>query len=88
MTSTSTLQNLRSERANLWDQMCKLMDTAETEKRPLSGEERATYDRLEKDLDEKGATIDRAEAHAKRAAAFDTVETPGRAALTGPTGRG
>jgi HK97 family phage major capsid protein len=87
MTSTSTLQNLRSERANLWDQMCKLMDTAETEKRPLSGEERATYDRLEKDLDEKGATIDRAEAHAKRAAAFDTVETPGRAALTGPTGR-
>lgn len=80
---TTTLQDLRNERANIWDQMCTLMNAADAENRPLSAEERQTYDRLEADLDSKGDELERAEKHAERAAAFNRVEAPGAAARTG-----
>lgn len=54
-------QKLREQRANIWQQMQALIDTAEAEGRDFTGEEKATYDRMEGDLDGLGARIDRSE---------------------------
>lgn len=67
MSSTNTL---REQRANIWEQMKDIVDRAEAEKREMTGEEQATYDRLEKDLDDKGAALARAERHESREEAF------------------
>lgn len=66
---------LREQRANIWDQMQAIMDGSAG--RDLTGEETATYDRLEADLDAKGAEIARAEKHEARAADFNRVDRTG-----------
>lgn len=59
----------RAQRANLWDQMEKILSDAEARKdnKGLSAEERATYEALEKDLDDLGKQIDLEERHDQRA---------------------
>lgn len=79
----SNTQSLREQRANIWDQMQALMDGATSAGRDLTGEESATYDRLEKDLDTKGAEIERAEKHEARAAEFNRVDRSGVVAPEG-----
>ncbi len=76
--ATNTAE-IREQRANIWSQMCSIMDSAEAQGRPMSAEESQTYDRLEKDLDAKGTEIARAEAHLNRAAEFAKVDAPGAA---------
>lgn len=73
----ATTQQLREQRANIWEQMKAIMDGAEREGRGLTAEENETYDRLEKDLDAKGTEVARAEAHAKREEAFNQVDRSG-----------
>jgi HK97 family phage major capsid protein len=45
------IQHLREQRANTWEQAKALLDTAAAEKRALSAEEQASYDRMNADLD-------------------------------------
>lgn len=71
----ATIQQLRDERANIWEQMKDVMATAE--KDGWAGELKATYDRLEGDLDSKGDDITRQEAHEKRAEALNRVDRSG-----------
>lgn len=84
----SNLQQLREQRANIWDQMQALYAAANAAGRSLTAEETASYDRMEADLDAKGDEITRIEAHEKRAAEYNRVETPGAAATmtTDPAG--
>ena len=51
-------QKLREQRANIWDQMRALLETAETADRDFTAEERQTYDRMEADLDSLGDRIE------------------------------
>jgi HK97 family phage major capsid protein len=71
----TNVSKLRDERAGIWDEMQKVMATAE--KDGWSGELEQTYDRLESDLDKKGDEIVRAEAFAKRSEEFDRVDRTG-----------
>ncbi len=70
-----TTQDLRNQRANLWDQMQEVMD--EAEKNGWSGELEQKYDRLEEDLDAKGTEIARQERHEKRDAELNRVDRSG-----------
>ncbi|MFD4658023.1 phage major capsid protein [Kitasatospora sp. NPDC058444] len=45
------IQRLQERRANIWEQAKVLLDTAEADKRELTGEEEQTYQRLNADLD-------------------------------------
>lgn len=56
-----TTQELREQRANIWEQMKEVMDRADAENRGLTAEERQKYDRAEADLDRLGEDIDRSE---------------------------
>lgn len=56
-------QELREQRAQIWEQMQEVVNRAEREGRPLNEEDKAVYDRLESDLDGKGEEIARAEKH-------------------------
>ena len=56
-------QELRGQRAQIWEQMQEVVNRAEREGRPLNEEDKAVYDRLESDLDGKGEEIARAEKH-------------------------
>lgn len=73
----ATTQQLREQRANIWEQMKAIMDLTESEGRSLTAEETQTYDRLEKDLDTKGDEITRSEAFAKRSEEFTKVDRSG-----------
>ena len=73
----SNTQQLREQRANIWDQMQKVMDLANSESRDFTAEESQTYNRLETDLDAKGAEIDRSEKHEARQAEFNRVDRTG-----------
>jgi HK97 family phage major capsid protein len=53
------LKKLEEQRADLVDQMKKLADTAETEKRALSEEESATFDDLEAQIKALDATLEK-----------------------------
>jgi HK97 family phage major capsid protein len=70
---TTTLQDLREKRANVWDQMKALMDKGDN----WSGEERASYEKAETELDQLGADIERQERHQERAAKLDKVDRTG-----------
>ena len=74
-------QQLREQRANVWSQMTEIMDLAARENRDLSAEETVKYDRAEADLDKLEASIERAEKHEKRGAAYDQVD---RSGVVGP----
>jgi len=75
-------QQLREQRANIWDQMQEIMDLATREGRDFSAEESQKYNRLETDLDAKGAEIERVEKHEARAAEFNRVDRSGVVAPT------
>jgi HK97 family phage major capsid protein len=72
-----TTQQLREQRANIWDQMKEVMELAEREGRDLTAEEREKYDRAESDLDRLGADIERQERHEGRAAQLERVDRTG-----------
>jgi HK97 family phage major capsid protein len=76
-------QQLREQRANIWDQMQEVMDLASSENRDFTAEETQKYNRLETDLDAKGAEIERAEKHEARAAEFNHVDRTGVVAPAG-----
>lgn len=75
MTTTSSIQNLRDKRANIWEQMKAIMDGAGDE--GLSAEKAAEYDRLEGDLDRFGNEVARAEAFAKHEETLAAVDRSG-----------
>lgn len=68
-----TIQELREERAGLFGQMKAITDAAEKENRPLSNEERATWDNHDKALDSLGDQIAKLEKDAERAAKVKQV---------------
>lgn len=82
----ANVQKLREERANIWDQMQKCMDQAT--KDGWNEELKATYDRLETDLDAKGDEITRSEAHAAREETFNKVDRTGVVAPADELGKG
>lgn len=63
-----TTQQLREQRANLFEQMKEVSDKATAENRLLTVEEKTTYDRLDADYDKIEAEIDRRDALAAREA--------------------
>jgi HK97 family phage major capsid protein len=58
---------LREQRANIWSQMCEIMDHASSEGRAMNGEEESRYQGLEGELDSLGRQAEQQEAHAARA---------------------
>ena len=72
------------ERARVWEEAKALLDSAASEGRDLSGEEQAKYDRLNKDLDERAAVIERVtndmEREARAAEARVALPEPARQA--------
>jgi HK97 family phage major capsid protein len=68
-------KELRDKRASLWAEMKALYDTAASETRDLTGEEQATYDRLESDLNEATENLRRVESHGERSKEFDAPAT-------------
>jgi HK97 family phage major capsid protein len=67
-------QQLREQRANVWEQMKEVMDLAEREGRDLTAEERSKYDSAETHLDEIGDKITLQEKHEARTKEFGTVD--------------
>ncbi|HEY7823399.1 MAG TPA: phage major capsid protein, partial [Acidimicrobiia bacterium] len=56
------------ERGRVWEEAKALLDTAASEGRDLSGEESEKYDRLNKELDERAAVIERLKSNMEREA--------------------
>src|SRR5574340_708321 len=77
--SMPTTQQLREQRANIWEQMKEIMDLAEREGRDLTGEEAQKYDRAESDFDRLEGDIERQERHEARAQGAERM-----ARITGP----
>lgn len=77
-----TTQQLREQRANIWSQMNEVMDGAQSAGRDFTAEETQKYDRLEADLDAKGAEIERMERHEKHAENLSRVDRSGVVAPT------
>ena len=73
-------QQLREQRANVWEQMKEIMDLADSESRDLTAEETAKYDKAEADLDRLDNDIERREKFEARGTRYETVEPPGAAA--------
>lgn len=68
----TSVQTLREERVAIFERMKTVLDKAEAESRPLSGEERAEYDKMEKDLEAKEAEVEALEGDdARRARAAE-----------------
>lgn len=67
-----SMQDLRNQRANLWEQMKECRD--EAAEKGWSGELEAKYDRLEGDLDKLGNQIEREERHEKLSAKLESVD--------------
>jgi HK97 family phage major capsid protein len=72
----TTLQ-LREQRANVWEQMKEVIDSAEAAGRGLNAEELAKYNAAEKDFDALDASIQAAERHGKRAEDLKAVDRRG-----------
>lgn len=70
-------QKLREQRANIWEQMKALLETAEAANRDFTAEEKQSYDRMEGDLDSLGDRIERAEKAENRDEAFNRVDRRG-----------
>lgn len=79
----ATLQDLRDKRANTWENMKEVMDTAEAAGRDLSVEERTKYDNLEKEFDRLDGDVTRSENHAARATNIAKVDRRGVVAPDG-----
>lgn len=80
-------QQLREQRANVWENMKEVMDLADREGRDLSAEESAKYDKAELDLDRIDAEIERREKFEARSERYATPdEAPGAAAAMAPAG--
>lgn len=71
---TVDIKDLRAKRANIWTQMCEVMDGASNEGRAMNEEEKAKYERGETELDEVGEHIAQMEAHAQRERDLDQVD--------------
>jgi HK97 family phage major capsid protein len=65
------IQGIVEKRANVWEHMKELLDTAETEKRELTGEEQASFDAMNAELDELDKRRDELEALEVRNRAAD-----------------
>lgn len=70
-------QQLREQRANIWEQMKNIMDSATSAGRDFTAEETQSYERMEADLDKKGAEIERAERFEAKAEKFGRVDRSG-----------
>lgn len=81
-----TTQQLREQRANIWEQMKDVMEVASRDNRDLTAEERATYDRAEADFDRLDSDLERLERFDARAAGDTRVDRTG--APTPDGGRG
>jgi HK97 family phage major capsid protein len=81
----SSTQNLREQRANIWEQMKGLNARAEAANRDLDAEERRQYDALDADLDSLDDRIQRAEKAEKREAEYNRVDRTG---VVAPEGHG
>jgi len=64
------------ERARAWGEAKELLDHAASEGRDLTGEEQAKYDRINADLDERTAVIERLQKDADREARAREVAVP------------
>ncbi len=74
------IQQLREQRANIWDQM-KALDAEVTNRGDgWKGEESVSYDKMEADIDRLDADIERGERFEARAERYSKVERPGAAA--------
>lgn len=75
MADNAYMQRLREQRANTWEQAKSLLDSAASENRDLTAEERSQYDKMNADLDQ-GAESIRAmeEAEKRRAEADEAIE--------------
>ena len=58
---SNNTKQLREQRASIWEQMKALADLAEHENRDLTAEEKASWEKMETDLDSLGDRADRAE---------------------------
>lgn len=88
---TSTLKEKAEERQALFGRMTAILDTASNESRELTAEERQEYDRLEGDLEAKGAEIeqanqDRERRERHRARAAELAQSRGRRTAAGEPG--
>lgn len=54
-----TVKQLREERASTWSEMKQILDTADEDKRDLTGEERQAYDKAEARLNELTGDVNR-----------------------------
>ena len=64
--SETFLQRQVDTRLNAWEEAKHLLDTAAAEKRDLTAEERETYDRINGELDERAALIEKVQADSAR----------------------
>jgi HK97 family phage major capsid protein len=71
------------ERARAWGEAKELLDHAASESRDLSGEEQAKYDRINVDLDERTAVIERLQKDADREVRAAEIRVPEVAKPTG-----
>lgn len=80
------IQRLREQRANTWEQAKALLDTASSENRDLSAEEKVQYDTMNADLDTIAERVRSLEEQEKRNADMDAAfakigkEAPGHKA--------
>lgn len=75
-----TVKDLIEKRAKVWDAAKSFVDTHEKENGVLSAEDAATYDRMEKEIEDLTAAIDRQQRAEAREAEFNK---PVNAPLTG-----
>ena len=71
-----TIEQLREQRASIWDQMEAVMARADSEDRDLTDEERGEYDALEVRFNAAGSAVAHAEKREQHRAAARTVERP------------
>ena len=73
----SDIQKLREQRANIWEQMKALQNLAEAADRDFTGEEKASYEKMEADLDALGNRVERADRNEKLEASLSRVDRTG-----------
>lgn len=67
-------QELRDQRARVWEEMKTIMDAAKRDGRDLTGEERQKYDACETDLERLGDAIELQERHEAHSKALNTTD--------------
>lgn len=71
-----TTQQLREQRANIFEQQKAILDRADAEKRVMSADEKVTYDRLDGEYERVDADIERAETMEAREKALMRANPP------------